>query len=43
MPLPKPANLLDETRRLLRTRRYSLHTERAYCTWIRRSASAITA
>ena len=36
MPPPSPPTLLDETRRRLRTRRYSLHTERAYCAWIRR-------
>lgn len=29
-------NLLDDVRQLMRVRHYSIHTERAYCDWIRR-------
>ena len=28
--------LLDEVRAIMRVRRYSIHTERSYCDWIKR-------
>ncbi|SLM28473.1 hypothetical protein MTBBW1_1380020 [Desulfamplus magnetovallimortis] len=28
--------LLDEIRAIMRVRRYSIHTERSYCDWIKR-------
>ncbi len=36
MSIRKASNLLDEVRRFMRVRRYSIHTERAYCDWIKR-------
>ncbi|MCK5805493.1 MAG: integron integrase [Lentisphaeria bacterium] len=33
---PQKSRLLDEVREVLRRRHYSSHTERAYCSWIRR-------
>ncbi|HBK56629.1 MAG TPA: hypothetical protein DDZ76_10185 [Xanthomonadales bacterium] len=33
---PRPARLMDEVRRCLRLKHYSLHTEQAYVGWIRR-------
>lgn len=36
MSICKASNLLDEVRRFMRVRRYSIHTERAYCDWIKR-------
>jgi hypothetical protein len=35
-PSPNKPKLLDEVRQLLRTRHYSLRTEEAYVSWIRR-------
>ncbi|MEA3468680.1 MAG: integron integrase [Thermodesulfobacteriota bacterium] len=32
----KKTNILDEVRRVMRVRHYSIHTERSYCEWIRR-------
>ena len=31
MSIRKASNLLDDVRRFMRVRRYSIHTERAYC------------
>ena len=31
-------NILDEVRDVMRLHHYSIHTERAYCDWIRRFA-----
>jgi len=37
-PLPPPgkSRLLDDVRRVMRRNHYSIHTERAYCDWIKR-------
>ncbi len=32
----KQTNILDEVRRVMRVKHYSIHTERTYCSWIRR-------
>ena len=32
----KKTNILDEVRRVMRVKHYSIHTERTYCDWIRR-------
>jgi hypothetical protein len=34
--LPKHRKLLDEVRDVMRLHHYSIHTERAYCDWIKR-------
>jgi len=34
--VPRPARLMDEVRRCLRLKHYSLRTEQAYTGWIRR-------
>jgi integron integrase len=36
MSINQTPTLLDEVRNLMRTRHYSIHTERAYCDWIKR-------
>lgn len=36
MSIRKATKLLDEVRRFMRVRLYSIHTERAYCDWIKR-------
>ncbi len=35
MSNPKPTSLLDEIRRVMRLKHYSIHTERTYCDWIK--------
>jgi site-specific recombinase XerD len=34
--MKKPTRLLDEVRNVMRLHHYSIHTERAYCDWIKR-------
>lgn len=36
MDKQKKTNILDEVRRVMRVKHYSIHTERTYCDWIRR-------
>ncbi len=36
MSTPRSRKLLEETRKIMRLRHYSIHTERAYCDWIKR-------
>ncbi len=36
MSINRTPNLLGEVRQLMRIRHYSIHTERAYCDWIKR-------
>ena len=36
MSINRTPNLLGEVRKLMRVRHYSIHTERAYCDWIKR-------
>ena len=30
------SKLLEETKNIIRVKRYSIHTERSYCEWIKR-------
>jgi hypothetical protein len=36
MSTHRSRKLLEETRKIMRLRHYSIHTERAYCEWIKR-------
>ena len=36
MSKQKKTNILDEVRRVMRVKHYSIHTERTYCDWIKR-------
>ncbi|NQT71303.1 MAG: phage integrase N-terminal SAM-like domain-containing protein [Chloroflexi bacterium] len=38
----KGKHLLDEVREIMRLKKYSIHTERSYCDWIKRFIVDIT-